>query len=81
VAAHVDERLHEHDEEGVHTEWERQQVVLPSRGGAAHEGPDNEGPTGRRRHQEGGSRVDAAAADVCRPCRAHRSHENASRRK
>ena len=48
-AAHVDERLHEHDEEGVHTEWERKQVVLPSRGIADHKGPGHEGPTGRRR--------------------------------
>ena len=32
MTAHVDERLHEHDEEGVQAEWEREKVVLPSGG-------------------------------------------------
>ena len=74
VAAHVDERLHEHDEEGVHTEWERKQVVLPSRGYHSSQGAGSGGAHRAAAHQEGGSRVDAAAANVGRPRHAHRTY-------
>ena len=74
VAAHVDERLHEHDEEGVHTEWERKQVVLPSRGHRGSQGAGSRGAHRAAAHQEGGSRVDAAAANVGRPRHAHRTY-------
>ena len=54
MAAHVDERLREHDEEGVQTEWEGEQVVLPSGGRRGSRGAGSLGahraaaPPGRR---------------------------------